>query len=632
MYTNIIYNISLNESLFESQKINDFSSIFSKCDIYSKNVRLINEGYSKLPKDIIFNANEKKQLNEMLSYIEYKLFEQYLNEGVWDSFKGLLNKGKEVAKNVWDYIKKLPQKIQNAVVLIEKVLQSGISKVSDFVKFIGNLLSKLGNSVKEAILSFGIFNDKDIANAPKLNQHYIKVVEDQDPKSKGLFSYVMRYVFERCADKSYTKILNEDTASYSDSTTSALDKWALSHKDSWLEKSKNNTLFRLFLSGTNASGERMGFFKVLLISIIGSFFVCTLVPLVAAHLGLTGVGLTALVFACKGLWVLKNVARIIINRTLTYKQSFTHKDGKVKHSSLFDIRTLISIAIAVITPTLFHIYHDEIVNWFHSLFHCEPPAEIIEQTDPEEIEPLIPEPTPEPVVEPVTPSPSPVPVIDDAMVAEVEPVTITEETPVITPEDVQGDVAVIKLEDAHDNIANVVDQSNAEEAVNQMNQVVNSHIEGDLNQFNINGDVEIQEITNIYNETARELGGMPQGVAIISDYGHPQYVYDVVHDHGGHIITTHGHCHSVHIPYHGAEHLPHSHGHFDHAHSTVAGHGGHHTGHGHIGHGGHVNGSGHGSHGGYGRSSFASGHHGRTAPGPTYRGGHGSHGGFGRRH
>ena len=101
MYTRVIYNLALNESGFEQDKMVQFESIFDKVEIYSKNLRYINEGYSKLPSDVLFNLNEREQLNDMLSYIELKLMENYLEEGSWNDFIGWAkNKGNDFCSRV----------------------------------------------------------------------------------------------------------------------------------------------------------------------------------------------------------------------------------------------------------------------------------------------------------------------------------------------------------------------------------------------------------------------------------------------------------------------------------------------------------------------------------------------------
>ena len=395
MQLNLLYKISLNESAFEQNKATEFASIFKKLDVYAHNQRYVYEGYN-VSTVIPFTLNEQQQIQQMFTFIEYKLLEQYLDEGV---FKDFLNKAKEIgkkgvdyAKDKWNdlktYIAKLPQRIKSVIQFIENLLKSGIKKASELVKAIGQFLSRLGDSISEAIASLKFFNDEKYINgAPKLNTRLESL--DKNAASNATFKYVLQYVLEKAKNKECIQAVNEaEEMDYVDST-GKIDRWFLDKKDDWLDKSKNNALFRLFISGTNANGERLGLFKVLLISIIGSFIFCTLVPLIASSaFGLAGTGLTILIVACRALWVLKNVCRIIINRTLTYKQHFHYKNGVVKHSHLFDLRTILALIIAVLTPALFMIYHQEITDWFHSLFNCnkEIPTEIVEKTDPVEIE------------------------------------------------------------------------------------------------------------------------------------------------------------------------------------------------------------------------------------------------------
>lgn len=588
MYTRIINDLTLNESLFEYNKAMEFSSIFDKVGIYSKNLQLINEGNRTLGKDILFNLNEREQLNDMFSYIEFKLLENYLDEASISSLmKWLKNKGtgakntvinvgqkiktgtKNVGNKVKDFVvdlSKLPQKIKNAIQFIEKILNKGIHKVSEFIKYIAGLLASLGATIKDAVMSFGIFKDSELKNSPKLDHKFDSLKElDPDEKSNNIFNYVMRFVFDKCKDKSYKTVLNEDSqeAEYSDSGTATLDKWALSYKDSWKEKSKNNTLFRLFLSGTNASGERLGFFKVLLISIIGSFIVCTLVPLIASSVfGLAGTGLVILVIACKALWVVKNVARIIINRTLTYKQSFKiDKNGNLKHSRLFDNLTIASLCIAVITPAIFTIFHDEITNWLHSLFdHNTPdPEPLVKETNPEVIEQKIIEQveTPKPNVtdhvsnaiadHAASATPDPKPVITEILNTDIEPAKVVQPADPI-PEVKSEVVVAVKTPDVVEHIPAKVTAETTKEAVQQVNQAVGNTVSGDLNQYNIT-NID-NSTTNVYNGASQQMGGMPRGVVVLHDHGHPHRFFGAVRHGGGRIIVERNHTHVVQMPHH----------------------------------------------------------------------------------
>ena len=154
MQLNLLYKISLNESAFEQNKATEFASIFKKLDVYAHNQRYVYEGYN-VSTVIPFTLNEQQQIQQMFTFIEYKLLEQYLDEGV---FKDFLNKAKEIgkkgvdyAKDKWNdlktYITKLPQRIKSVIQFIENLLKSGIKKASELVKASGQFLSRLGDSI-----------------------------------------------------------------------------------------------------------------------------------------------------------------------------------------------------------------------------------------------------------------------------------------------------------------------------------------------------------------------------------------------------------------------------------------------------------------------------------------------------
>lgn len=607
MYTNTLYKISLNESAYENQKINDFSTVFRKLDVYGRNRKLISEGkhYSD---NISYTLNEQQQIKEMFSFIEYKLLEQYLDEA---SFNDLLGKAKEAGKDVagkfidlskkgingiknigskaadliqdiWEILKKLPERIRETVQFIEKILKAGISKASELIKAIGSFLSKLGDSLSEAILNLKIFNDsKYIANAPRVNEKLDSL--DKNPVSNATFKYVMAYVFEKVKDKQLVNALHEsDSADYSDSMRK-LDNWFLNHKDEWLDKSKNNTLFRLFISGTNASGERLGFFKVLLISIIGSFLVCTLVPLIASSVfGLAGTGLAILVIACRALWVLKNVCRIIINRTLTYKQSFYYKNGVVKHSHLFDLRTILSLCIAVLTPALFMIYHDEITEWFHSLFHCEQeiPQQIIVEKDPIVIEKLIDHEVIREVPVPVHSAP-----VEDVLtqIEDVQPITVEDTTPELTEE-----VNIVTLPDEPPVEIPEVTEDNVEEVIEEINTQIEPPVEME--------EPVVEDVKPVVDEVVRRTARSTTNVVLIPTSDRVGLVRWAAENHHR-VIGYHGNCYAINM-HHGHMEINHSTGvprhvfgnhpanHGSHYHVTVSSPGEHYGGTGaHAGHG-----------------------------------------------
>ena len=593
MYVNIFTRL---EESYEINRNREFESLFSKLDIYGRNRRFVAEGYAgSLSRDILFGKQERTAAIKAISCLEYQLLETYMTNEDLKSFldktknaarktasnvvdltkKGLEKAGNAV-KSIADLLKTLPQKIRIAVEFIEKVLKSGITKASEFVKFIAGLFARLGDSLKEAVLSFGVFNsEKVVNNAPDMLRGKLSKLHETDKVSDATFNYVLEYVFARCKDGSYKKLNEEATDDYEDSTQK-LDNWFLSHKDEWTEKSKSNFLFRTFISGTNAKGERLGFFRVLLYSIIGSFIVCTLVPLIASSVfGLAGTGLVILVIACKALWMVKNVMRIIVNRTLTYKQSFKYKNGVVKHSHMFDLRTILCLVIAVLTPTLFYIYADQINDWFHSLFHTdkEIPAEIVQHDEPEAIEKAIDEVVVNPA--PEIPKPS-VPVVPDGpkvedmdtedmmlAIAETKPLEIDplEPTTIAPPE---GDVIVAQIPDLEPNldIPETVSASDVHEVVDTMqNQITDSNVQGSINQYAItntgSGDVTINnnEVVNVYNGTMARTGGSATGVVVLHDYGRPVQFVNHVHGCGGRIIYASGHTYGVRIPPHGG-HYP----------------------------------------------------------------------------
>lgn len=221
--------ISINEYINQPNKI--YESIFNKVNIYNRNTRLVNEGvYRNLPTDnIIFTNKESLAISEMLSIFQIAYLHNYLNnnaeilEGLFiDENNNLITESvndiKETISKVFD---KIPSDIKNVYLELAKLLKKGITKVVDFVKQIGMILSKLGDTLVEALKKLGFYNSdfNNIIEEPKVGNKLDDILGDNNnDTNKYLITKVIENINNKSTLNNYVNISetksNNDNAIY----------------------------------------------------------------------------------------------------------------------------------------------------------------------------------------------------------------------------------------------------------------------------------------------------------------------------------------------------------------------------------------------------------------------------------
>lgn len=297
----------LNESVLFEQQNAQVASVFHKIDIYNgRNDKWLAEGKYN---EILFTDPEKQAITDMIKLIEQQLILNYyneLNEGIGDKFKSSIDK-----------IKNLPANIKTAYEFCEKIINKGVSKVSELIKFFIELLQKLADTVREAIMKLGGFGKSAIKESSD-DDPYSQYGEDE----KKFLQCVEEYVSKRQDNK---ELLNEG----------AFDKFA--------EKVQNNKFLQVILCGTY-KGEKLSWWKSLLVSITGSVIINVGVGVLCAVAGIAAQPLTAIVLA---IWSLRSILRVILNRKSQMK-----KTGEAK---FWNVAVVLQILFTVGTFIFFQI-------------------------------------------------------------------------------------------------------------------------------------------------------------------------------------------------------------------------------------------------------------------------------------
>lgn len=91
-------------------------------------------------------------------------------------------------------LKELPAKAKKAYEFCEKIINASVSKVSEFIKYIGELLSSLSDKVKDAIQQLGGFGDGEENTEKQFLSavyEYVKVRQtDQRLLAEGIDVYL----------------------------------------------------------------------------------------------------------------------------------------------------------------------------------------------------------------------------------------------------------------------------------------------------------------------------------------------------------------------------------------------------------------------------------------------------------
>ena len=207
-------------------------SIFKKIDIYNRNAQLIAENkYRNLPTDTIyFTVQEQNCAKDIMESFQSLYLANYLSEHpeITEGFvyennnfisESLEDDNDENIKNkLKNMVEKIPSAVKDFYIMLASFAKNTIKRVVDFIKALGKIFSKLGNSLSEALEKLGFYKEGFVNQVE--NIHESQLNEDKEQKSaiqeilgengdNPTNVYLVRKTVEAIKDKSIRKQYNE---------------------------------------------------------------------------------------------------------------------------------------------------------------------------------------------------------------------------------------------------------------------------------------------------------------------------------------------------------------------------------------------------------------------------------------
>lgn len=201
-----------NESLYDS--------VFNKLTLYNRNVKYINEGYTKLPTHITFSKDEQQAVSEMLFALQFNYLENYfvetyennINESLADikqKFKEAIEKGKNSVEEFFkDLIDKIPDSVKEAYQKLGELAKKGISNAKDLLTKLYKIFSTLGETLSEALEKLGIYK-KSVVNEIDESEFIENIPDELLPKDES-----KRKVAKFLISRVHQGIQNKEVISY----------------------------------------------------------------------------------------------------------------------------------------------------------------------------------------------------------------------------------------------------------------------------------------------------------------------------------------------------------------------------------------------------------------------------------
>ena len=207
-------------------------SIFKKIDIYNRNAQLIAENkYRNLPTDTIyFTVQEQNCAKDIMESFQLLYLANYLSEhpeiteGFVDENNNFISESLEddndenIKNKLKNMVEKIPSAVKDFYIMLASFAKNTIKRVVDFIKALGKIFSKLGNSLSEALEKLGFYKEGFVNQVE--NIHESQLNEDKEQKSaiqeilgengdNPTNVYLVRKTVEAIKDKSIRKQYNE---------------------------------------------------------------------------------------------------------------------------------------------------------------------------------------------------------------------------------------------------------------------------------------------------------------------------------------------------------------------------------------------------------------------------------------
>ena len=206
-------------------------SIFKKIDIYNRNAQLIAENkYRNLPTDTIyFTIQEQNCAKDIMESFQSLYLANYLSEhpeiteGFVDENNNFISESLEdndenIKNKLKNMVEKIPSAVKDFYIMLASFAKNTIKRVVDFIKALGKIFSKLGNSLSEALEKLGFYKEGFVNQVE--NIHESQLNEDKEQKSaiqeilgengdNPTNVYLVRKTVEAIKDKSIRKQYNE---------------------------------------------------------------------------------------------------------------------------------------------------------------------------------------------------------------------------------------------------------------------------------------------------------------------------------------------------------------------------------------------------------------------------------------
>ena len=206
--------------------------VYLKIDIYNRNAQLIAENkYRNLPTDTIyFTVQEQNCAKDIMESFQSLYLANYLSEhpeiteGFVDENNNFISESLEddndenIKNKLKNMVEKIPSAVKDFYIMLASFAKNTIKRVVDFIKALGKIFSKLGNSLSEALEKLGFYKEGFVNQVE--NIHESQLNEDKEQKSaiqeilgengdNPTNVYLVRKTVEAIKDKSIRKQYNE---------------------------------------------------------------------------------------------------------------------------------------------------------------------------------------------------------------------------------------------------------------------------------------------------------------------------------------------------------------------------------------------------------------------------------------